>query len=82
MFRASKTERLRVQVTPDGTLKLRGTLAHHGGQIIKVIASRDTKSSDKILGCGLEIAVLFFYNIILRSSEVCVGRNGRCTFKA
>lgn len=68
------------EIGANGTLKLGGTLTQHMGQILQVIAGGDAEFADKVLRSRLEIAVVFF-NFLLWSPKVGIGRNRRRAFE-
>jgi hypothetical protein len=76
------TDILTVEVTPDGTLKPRSTLTQHLRQVLQVISSRNSKLAHKVLRCTLKITIIISTGFLLRTSKVCVGRNGGCSFES
>jgi hypothetical protein len=72
-----------VQVIPNRSLQSRSTFSKHLTQVLQVIPSGETESSDKVLGRSLEIPIIFFsLQAIFRSAKVCVTGDACCTFEA
>lgn len=69
------------EVRTDGSLEPRGTLSQDMAQVLEVIAGRDAKLANKVLGRRLEVAVLLL-DFPLWPSKVSVGGNGRGTLKS
>lgn len=57
------------EVISDSTLKLDSTLTNQVAQVLEIVASGDAEPAHKVLGCGLEVAVVLL-GLLLWSSEV------------
>lgn len=69
------------QIAANGALKLAGSFAKHLLQVLEVIAGRDAKFADKVLGRSLNVAVLLRLLLIV-TAKVGIGRNGRGALEA
>lgn len=70
------------QVAPDCALQLGRALSQHLGQVLEVVAGGDAEFPHKILGGGLQVAVILAVVLLLGSAEVGVGGDGRGALEA
>ena len=60
-------------------------LAKHTGQTFEIITGRDAKLANKVLRCRFQVAIVISTasrRFIFWTAEVCIGTDGRGTFKA
>lgn len=71
------------EVAPDGALEAGSAFAESLGELLQVVAGRDAKLADQVLGSALEVAVVVGRaNVLLGPAEVGVGRDGRRALEA
>lgn len=61
------------KVSPNSPLQFTSSLAEQVGQVLQVVAGRDTELAHKVLGGRFQVAVLLARVLLLGASEVGVG---------
>lgn len=70
------------QVASDRALQLGRALSQYLGQVLQVVTGGDTEFPHKVLGSTLQVSVVFAVVLVLGSTEIGVGGDGRGALEA
>ena len=72
---------LRIEVIAHRALEFGSPFTKHVGKVLEIVAGSQTEFANKVLSSCFQITIIFLGDIVLRSTKVCIGRDGCGAFE-